>query len=96
LPQSQIGKHTKVYSLLSDPAITAKLQAYVHLNKWAMDPEKLAKLSKDELVPKVAKNYLQLITREDIPYSLKRYMELKLFPWIHLHVGCGISLMTAH
>jgi hypothetical protein len=22
-------------------------------------------------------------------------MELRLFPWIHLRVGCGISLMTA-
>jgi hypothetical protein len=60
-----------------------------------MDPEKLAKFSKDELVPKVAKDYLQLITREEIPCSLKKYMELRLFPWIHLRVGCGISLMTA-
>jgi hypothetical protein len=60
-----------------------------------MDPEKLAKFFKDELVPKVAKDYLQLVTREEIPCSLKKYTELKLFPQIHLHVGHGISLVTA-
>ena len=34
----------KVYSLLSNPTVAAELRTYVWLNKWAMDPEKLAQL----------------------------------------------------
>lgn len=85
----------KVYSLLSDPAIAAELRTYVRSNKWAMDPEKLAKFSKNELVPKAADEYLRLITREEMPRGLKKYMDYELFPRIHLQVGRGISLSTA-
>ena len=43
LPKSLVKNHAKVYSLLLDPDIAARLRAYVYSNKWAMDPEKLAK-----------------------------------------------------
>ena len=85
----------KVFSLLSDPAIAAELQAYVHSNKWAMDPEKLSKFSQNKLIPNAANKYLQHITQNEMPHGLQRYMEYKLFPQIHLQVGHGISLATA-
>ena len=94
-PTSRIGHHAKVFSLLSDPTIAAELRVYVHLNKWAMDPEKLSQFLQDKLVPKVANEYLQHITQNEMPHGLKKYMEYELFPQIHLRVGCGISLETA-
>jgi hypothetical protein len=95
LPKSHTGHHAKVFSLLSDPALAAELQAYVHLNKWAIDPKKLAKFSQAKLILKVAEQYLQHITHNEMPHGLKRYMEYELFPQIHLQVGHGISLATA-
>jgi hypothetical protein len=80
LPKSCTGHHAKVFSLLSDPAIAAELQAYVHLNKWEIDPEKLAKFSQAKLIPKVAEQYLQHITHNEMPHGLKHYMEYELFP----------------
>ena len=61
-----------------------------------MDPAKLAKFTKNELLPDTAAKYLQHITREEMPKGLKKYMEIELFPQIHLKVGWGISLSTAH
>ena len=75
--------------------IAAELRAYICSNEWVTDPEKLSKFSKDQLVPKAAEEYLCLITKEEMPWGLKKYMELELFPHIHLRVGCGISLATA-
>jgi hypothetical protein len=84
LPKSRIGRHAKVYSLLSDPVIAAELRAYVCSNKWAMDPEKLAKFSQDKLLPKAACEYLEHVMQNEMPHGLKRYMEMELFPRIHL------------
>ena len=89
------GCHAKIYTLLSDPSIAAELRAYVCSKKWAMDPAKLTKFTKNELLPDAAAKYLQHITREEMPKGLKKYMEIKLFPRIHLKVGWGISLSTA-
>ena len=75
LPKSRIEQHAKVYSLLSDPAIAAELRAYVHSNKWAMDPEKLSKFLQDKLIPKAANKYLQHITQNEMLCGLKRYIE---------------------
>lgn len=95
LPISMHGHHAKIYTLLSDPSIAAELQAYVHSKKWAMDPAKLTKFTKNELLPDAAAKYLQHITREEMPKGLKKYMEIELFPQIHLKVGRGILLSTA-
>jgi hypothetical protein len=84
LPKSCIGCHAKVYSLLSDPVIAAELWAYIHSNKWAINLEKLSKFSQDKLTSKPADKYLQQITQNEMPHSLKRYMEYELFPRIHL------------
>jgi hypothetical protein len=54
LPKSLHGCHPKVHSLLNDPAIATELQAYVRSNKWAMNPEKLAQFSKNQLLPDAA------------------------------------------
>jgi hypothetical protein len=96
LLKSKVGQHMKSYSLLEDPAIVAKLCSYVCSNKWAVNPEKLAEFAQDKLIPEVAEKYLQEIVNEEMPRGLKRYMELELFPRIHLKVGRGISLRTAH
>ena len=93
--QSLIGQHAKIYLLLSNLEIATELRVYIHSNKWVMDLEKLSKFSKDQLVPKAAEEYLHLITKEEMPWGLKKYMELELFPCIHLRVGHGISLATA-
>lgn len=36
-----MGKFRKVYSMLDNPAIYAKLHAYVQSHKWAINPSKL-------------------------------------------------------
>jgi hypothetical protein len=95
LPMSKHGRHAKVYTLLSDPSIAAELRAYVRSNKWAMDPAKLAKFTKNELLPDAAAKYLQHITHDEMPKGLKKYLEIELFPRIHLKAGRGISLSTA-
>ncbi|EIW82983.1 hypothetical protein CONPUDRAFT_53085 [Coniophora puteana RWD-64-598 SS2] len=95
LPTSLIGKHAKTDSLLDDPGIAAALRTYLRSNKWAVNPEKLAKFSKNELIPAEAEAYLHQLVNEEMPRGLKRCMELELFPRIHLRVGHGISLSTA-
>jgi len=95
LPTSMQGRHVKVYSLLHDPLIAAELRAYLRSKKWAMDPAKLAKFTKDKLLPDAAAKYVQHITHEEMPIGLKKYMEVELFPRIHMKVRWGISLSTA-
>jgi hypothetical protein len=95
LPTSEIGQHRKVSSLLDDPVIATELRSYVRSKKWAMDPKKLAQFSQDKLIPDAANKYLRHITQEEMPRGLKKYMELELFPRIHVKVGKGISLSTA-
>jgi len=96
LPKSLRGQHAKVYSLLSDPTVAAELRAYVRSNKWAMDPAKLAQFVGNKLIDTAADKYLRHIIDEEMPRGLKWYMEIELFPRIHLKVGRGISLSTAH
>ena len=95
LPVSHQGHHAKVYLLLSDPDIAAELQAYVCSNKWAMDPLKLNKFTKNKLVLQTADKYLHHLVDNEMPQGLKKYMEVELFPCIHLKAGHGISLVTA-
>ena len=85
LPVSCQGHHAKAYSLLSDPEIAVELQAYVHSNKWAMDPAKLNKFTQNKLVLSVADKYVCHLV-EEMPQGLKKYMDLELFPQIHLQV----------
>jgi hypothetical protein len=84
LPISLQGQHTKVYTLLSDPAIAAELRAYVRSNKWAMNPDKLRQFSKNELLPDAADKYLRHLVREEMPVGLKKYMKVELFPCVYL------------
>lgn len=95
LPKSLQGKHAKVYSLLSDPTVAAELWTYVHSNKWAMDPSKLTQFTSNKLVSTAPDQYLHHIIHEEMPHGLKKYVELELFPHIHLWVGHGILLSTA-
>ena len=57
----------KDYLLLSDPEITAELQAYIHSNMWAMDPTKLNKFTQNKLVPQVANKYVHHLVKEEMP-----------------------------
>ena len=95
LPVSKYGRHAKVALLLNDPAIAAELRAYVHSNKWAMNPAKLAQFTQKELIPSAADKYLKHIINEEIPKGLKQYLEYELFPRIQLKTARGISLSTA-
>lgn len=95
MPWSDIGKHSKVDSLLDDPAVRAELRSYVRSNKWSMDPVKLAQYSKMEMVPAAATKYAEDIVNNEIPKGIKKYLELELFPRIHLKAVKGVSLNTA-
>jgi hypothetical protein len=80
LSEADMGHHAKIASLLADPAIAADLRAYVHSNKWCMDPEKLTQFTRNELIPTAAEKYIHHITNQEMPLGLKCYMELELFP----------------
>jgi hypothetical protein len=95
LPSSRKGRHKKGFSLLDDANICAELRSYLRSNKWSMDPEKLAAFSQNTMVPAVADKYLRNIITSEMPRGLKKYMDVELFPRIHLKVGRGISLRTA-
>lgn len=96
LPTSARGKHVKSFTLLSDPKIKAELRSFVRSNKWAIDPKKLSDFTAQKLAPDVAKKYLKDIVRKEIPCGMKKYLEVELFPRIHLKAnGKGISLQTA-
>jgi hypothetical protein len=60
-----------------------------------MDPKKLQKFMNNALLPDEAAKYGQEITKQEMPQGLKKYLELELFPCIHIKVGKGISLSTA-
>ncbi|KAJ7708564.1 hypothetical protein B0H14DRAFT_2646573 [Mycena olivaceomarginata] len=87
LPVSARGKHGKVFSLLDDPNICAELRSFVRSNKWAMDPTKLAEFSKANLVSAAADKYLRHIIDTEMPVGLKKYMDVELFPRLHLKPG---------
>ncbi len=95
LPESDRGCHVKVKSLLEDPAIKAELRTYVRSNKWAVNPVKLREFTNQSMLPVEAAKYCQTICDQEIPRGLKKYLELELFPRIHMKVGKGISLSTA-
>jgi len=95
LPKSQRGCHAKVFSLLDDPMIATELRSYLRTNKWSMNPQKLSAFTKNKLLPDEAKKYLHHIVQKEMPAGLKKYMEVELFPRIHLKVGKGVSLRTA-
>ena len=95
LPGSSRGCHIKVGSLLDDPAIKAELRTYVRSDKWAINPEKLRNFINQSMLPAEAAKYCQNICDEEIPRGLKKYLELEVFPHIHMKVGRGISLSTA-
>jgi hypothetical protein len=94
LPQSDRGCHVKVKSLLDDPMIKSELRTYVRSNKWAMNPQKLKDFANQKLLPAEAAKYCQEICDKEMPQGLKKYMEIELFPRIHMKVGKGISIST--
>jgi len=95
LPKSERGCHVKVKSLFEDPEIRAELRTYVRSNPWAMNPRKLQDFTNNKLLPKEAKKYCKQLVNMEMPKGLKKYMELELFPLVHMKAGKGISLSTA-
>ena len=61
-----------------------------------MNPAKLASFTQNALIPNEAKKYARQIIDKEMPQELKKYLEVVLFPQIHLKVRKGISLSTAH
>lgn len=95
LPESNRGSHVKVKTLLEDPVIKAELRTYVRSNKWAVDPKKLQEFTNKTMLPVEAAKYCQQICDKEMPQELKKYLELELFPRIHMKVGKGISMSMA-
>ena len=60
-----------------------------------MNPKKLAEFSKNNMVTAAADKYLHQLVKTEMPRGLKKYMDVELFPRIHLKVGRGVSLRTA-
>ena len=46
-------------------------------------------------IPDVAKRFVENVLNNKMPKGLKKYMELELFPQVHMKVGHGISLNSA-
>ena len=80
LPESDRGHNVKLFTLLSDPDICAELRTYVCLNKWSMDPHKLAMWTKNELIPAKAEKYAHQVINKEMPEGLKKYLEYELLP----------------
>ena len=72
-----------------------ELQSYIWSNKQAINLAKLAAFIQDELILTEAERYVHQIINKETPAGLKKYMEVELFPCIHLKVGKGICLSTA-
>ena len=92
LPISEQGCHKKVFTLLDNLAVQTELRSYIQTNKWSTNPQKLPDFTKNKLLPDEAKKYLHNIVETEMPAGLKRYLELELFPCIHMKVSKGISL----
>ena len=60
-----------------------------------MNPEKLQEFTNKTMLPVEAAKYCQEICDKEMPQGLKKYMELELFPHIHIKVGKGISVSMA-
>lgn len=95
LPESFWGCHAKTASVLAIPSIKTELHAYLQSNKWSVDPVTLAKFTASEMLPKEAVQYLRNLVDDEMPLTLKKYLELELFPRVHLKVRRGVSLHTA-
>ena len=95
LPESEKGRHGKIYSLLDDPEVCHELRAYLWSNKWSMNLKKLSDFTKNKLIPNEQKKYLIDIVDQQMPRGLKQYMETELLPHIQMKVSKGISLRTA-
>jgi len=93
---SRQGHHIKVASLLDDPDFSNKILAYLCLNKWVTNPKKLAAFHNNKLLPSEAKNTSRSLWTRRWPCTMKHHLKLELFPHIHIKVGKGVSVSTAH
>ncbi|KAA1476310.1 hypothetical protein DENSPDRAFT_784921, partial [Dentipellis sp. KUC8613] len=95
LPESLRGNNAKVFSILCDPTVRAKMRAYLRSNKWAVDPAKAAKFAKQQMVPEAAREFAQSAVQEEMPRGLKKYLEDEILPEFQLKPGGkGFSLST--
>ena len=81
--------------MLEDLEIRAELRDYVRSNKWVIDPAKLADFSAQQMLPTVAKTYGTNLMDKELPKGLKQYLEIDLFPRMHMKVTRGVSIRTA-
>ncbi|KAJ3771087.1 hypothetical protein FB446DRAFT_765548 [Lentinula raphanica] len=84
LPQSNRGRHSKINSVLSDPTAREAIQTYLRSHKWAINPPKLEKLMKGEMLPVEAAEYCREIEHDEMPRGLKSFIEEKLLPRLHI------------
>ncbi|KAJ3812871.1 hypothetical protein F5876DRAFT_36415 [Lentinula aff. lateritia] len=95
LPQSSRGRHTKVYSLLSEPAARDAIRGYLRTNKWSVNPPRLKKLFANELALDEAREYAKQIISQEMPRGLKGFVEEHLLPRMQCRPGCfGLSLSS--
>ncbi|KAH9911953.1 uncharacterized protein BXZ73DRAFT_93304 [Epithele typhae] len=81
LPESHRGAHSKITSLLTDPAARDAIRTYLRSNKWTVrNPRKLQSLLKNEMESGDVMNYVSSILSEDIPLGLKHFIDTVLLP----------------
>ncbi|KAH8916594.1 hypothetical protein BT69DRAFT_1228244 [Atractiella rhizophila] len=96
LPVSNRGRHVKTYSLLNDEKLCADMRAWLHEQKWNMDPTKIRNYTLSTLIPQENHKYVQMELEQQMPKGLKHYLEISVFPHIQYKPGKrGIALSTA-
>ena len=60
-------------------------------NKWALNLEKLKNFVNQKLLPDEAAKCCHKIHDKEMLQGLKKYMELELFPHIHMKLGKGFT-----
>ncbi|KAG2108725.1 uncharacterized protein F5147DRAFT_745701 [Suillus discolor] len=93
------------YSSIDASKRAAETHGFASVSKWEL-PQSLAghhvkvyslledsAFSKDKPIPSEAEKYIYALVDDEMPCGLKKYLELELFPRIHLKVGymrCGL------
>ncbi len=56
----------------------------------------IEQIHNNKLVPSEAEKYIKKLVDKEMPCAMKRHLELELFSHIHMKVGKGVSVSTAH
>ncbi len=95
LPTSSCGSHIKSFSVLDDPIILEGACIYLCKHNWVTDPQKFTCFINDELLPEAACKYAVGTIEPAMRRGLQQYLQVELFPRIHVKAAGGVSLKTS-